>query len=112
MQKFKKPMQAKKGTLKRLLKLVFERQAFKLVVVLVLMVISTFTNVIAVSTIQEILTVSVEMVETNSTNFSEITTLMIRMILFYVVSITFSYSYLRIMVDVGTDSLLHRSENK
>ena len=111
MQKFKKPMQAKKGTLKRLLKLVFERQAFKLVVVLVLMVISTFTNVIAVSTIQEILTVSVEMVETNSTNFSEITTLMIRMILFYVVSITFSYSYLRIMVDVGTDSLLHIRTN-
>src|SRR5690554_1567299 len=75
------------------------------------MVISTFTNVIAVSTIQEILTVSVEMLETNSTNFSEITTLMIRMITFYVISITFSYSYLRIMVDVGTDSLLHIRTN-
>lgn len=110
MQNTKKSLQAKKGTLSRLLKLVFKENSFKLLLVLALMLISTFSNVIAVSTIQQIIDESVLITEGLS-NYSEVTKLIIKMIIFYSVSVTFSYFYLRVMVDVGQDSLLYIRTN-
>ena len=60
---------AKKGTLKRLFKMVFKENKLSMVVVIMLMVTATFANIFAIYNVQNVIREAIDMVETNSTNF-------------------------------------------
>lgn len=98
---------AKKGTFRRLVGLVFNRNKAKIITVLFLMLVATFANIGAMSRVQNILDTSAEMVETGSTDFGPIVKIVLTMIALYLTNITFTYTHLRIMTTVGQDSLLH-----
>lgn len=98
---------AKKGTFRRLVGLVFNRNKAKIITVLFLMLVATFANIGAMSKVQNILETSAEMVETGSTDFGPIAKIVLTMIALYLTNITFTYTHLRIMTTVGQDSLLH-----
>ena len=100
----------KKGTFTRLLGIVFKYNKFKLIFVILFMFIATFANVGGMSTIQRVLEAAVDMVKNNSTDFTPIIKLIGLMALFYLTNIIFSYSHLRIMVDVGQESMLNIRE--
>ena len=100
-----------KGTFKRILGLVFKENLFKVILVLILMMASTFSNVYAMSSVQNILEAAGDIVKVGDENFSEVVKLIVRMIIFYGLSITLTYTHLRIMVDVGQDTLLHIRTN-
>src|SRR5690554_529658 len=111
MNKQNKKQQAKKGTFARLIKLVFSRNRFKLVLVLIFMALATFANVGAMSTIQNVLDEAINMVETNNyTDFSGVIKLILTMVGLYSLNAIFSFTHLRMMVSVGQDSLLHIRE--
>lgn len=95
----------KKGTFIRLMKYVFKLHKFKLLLVILLMILSTVTNVGATYFIQKVVKVAVEMVNTKSTDFTQIISIITLMIILYLTSIVFTYLYLRIMVTVGQDTL-------
>ncbi len=101
---------AKKGTLRRLLKLVFSLNKFTLALVFVLMVSSTFANIGAITRIQLIIEESVKIYESyrdfNVADFTEVIKLIGQMIGLYVIHIVFIYTYLRIMVNVGQGTLV------
>lgn len=100
-----------KGTFSRLLGMVFKRHKFKIVLVIIFMLISTFSNAGAMASIQNVLDEAIKMVETGSTDFSGVAKLIMTMIILYGITIVFRYSHLRIMTDVGQDSLLHIRES-
>ena len=102
---------SKKGTFMRLLSIVFRENKFKLILVILFMIIATFSNVGAMSTIQNVLDKALEMLETGSTDFTAITTLILIMVGLYSANIIFGYCHLRIMTSVGQDSLLYIREN-
>ncbi|NLK12012.1 MAG: ABC transporter ATP-binding protein, partial [Candidatus Phytoplasma sp.] len=102
---------SKKGTFMRLLSLVFRENKLKLILVILFMIIATFSNVGAMSTIQNVLDKALEMLETGSTDFTAITTLILIMVGLYSANIIFGYCHLRIMTSVGQDSLLYIREN-
>ena len=106
-----KKAKAKKGTLTRLLSIVFRENKLKLILVILFMIIATFSNVGAMSTIQNVLDKALEMLETGSTDFTAITTLILIMVGLYSANIIFGYCHLRIMTSVGQDSLLYIREN-
>ncbi len=106
-----KKAKAKKGTLTRLLSIVFRENQLKLILVILFMIIATFSNVGAMSTIQNVLDKALEMLETGSTDFTAITTLILIMVGLYSANIIFGYCHLRIMTSVGQDSLLYIREN-
>ncbi|MDY0278724.1 MAG: ABC transporter ATP-binding protein, partial [Acholeplasma sp.] len=106
-----KKVKAEKGIFARLVKMVFKENKWQIIVVLLFMMISTFTNVKAMSTIQDILAEAIRMVEVNSNDFSGVATLIVTMIILYGSSILFGYFHQRIMVNVGQDSLTYIREN-
>lgn len=102
-----KIIQAKKGTFKRLLSIVIKENGFKLLLVAIFMIVGTLANVKAVSTIQNILEEAVRISGITNPSFAGVIKLITTMIVFYIISISFTYVHLRIMVDVGQDSLLY-----
>lgn len=100
-----------KGTFSRLLKMVLEQHLFKIIIVVILMAGATFSNVYAMSSIQNVLEASIKIKASvdlgNAADFSEVYKLVARMAIFYLLSMTLTYSQLRIMITVGQDSLLH-----
>ena len=103
----KKQLRAKKGTFKRLLGLVFRLNKVSIILVVLFMLIATFANVGGMSMVQNVLAEAGNMAETGSTDFSQIIIYIGIMIAFFLINMTFSYTYLRIMVNVGQNSLLH-----
>ena len=99
--------QANKGTFSRLVKLVFVNNKLKVILVLLFMSIATIANITSMSTIQNIIDAADEMVKIGSKDFSPIIKLIILMSSLYGINILFTYIQLRLMVDVGQDSLLH-----
>src|SRR5690554_6270413 len=91
--------------------MVFKRHKCKVVLVIFCMLISTFSNVDVMASIQNVLDEAIKMVETGSTDFSGVAKLIMTMIILYGITIVFRYSHLRIMTDVGQDSLLHIRES-
>lgn len=102
---------AKKGTLKRLFKMVFKENKLSMVVVIMLMVTATFANIFAIYNVQNVIREAIDMVETNSTNFSGVIRLIITMIALYLINIAATYTYLRIMVDVSQNTLVKLRKN-
>lgn len=107
----KNVMKPKKGTLSRLLKMIFKQHSYKIIIVVLFMIIATFANVGAMSTVQKILEEAISMVENSSSDFSVITNLILTMVLLYGLNIVFGYCHLRIMTGVGQESLLYIREN-
>lgn len=107
MMKTKKDFKAKKGTFRRLLGLVFSQNKFKVIIVVLLMILATLANISSMTTIEEILETSIKMYQNNSTDFTNIIKLISLMIALYGINVLFTYLHLRIMVDVGQDSLLY-----
>ncbi|MFA6988278.1 MAG: ABC transporter ATP-binding protein, partial [Acholeplasmataceae bacterium] len=68
----KKQLRAKKGTFKRLLGLVFRLNKVSIILVVLFMLIATFANVGGMSMVQNVLAEAGNMVETGSTDFSQI----------------------------------------
>lgn len=107
----KNVMKPKKGTLSRLLKMIFKQHSYKIIIVVLFMIVATFANVGAMSTVQKILEEAISMVENSSSDFSVITNLILTMVLLYGLNIVFGYCHLRIMTGVGQESLLYIREN-
>lgn len=106
-QKKTKKAVAKKGTLGRLLKMVFQEHKTQLIFVLIFMLIATFANVSATLKVEELIDEAANMVEIGSTNFATIVKILMFMGLFYITNIIFTFIHLRIMTTVGQDSLLY-----
>ena len=98
---------APKGSLKRLLKYVYDIHGKKLFVVLVLMVLATLTNIAATYTIQNVIAEAALMVENNSTDFSAVIRLVSLMVGLYLTSIALTYTYLRLMINIGQDTMVN-----
>jgi len=111
MMKTKKKFEAKKGTFKRLLKLVFSQNKFKVILVVTLMVLATVANISSMRIIEDILDTANDMFKNNSNDFAPIVKLILTMITLYSINVIFSYLHLRLMVDVGQDSLLYIRTN-
>ena len=104
--KSSRPAPAKKGTLKRLLAYITAEHKYKLVIVLVAMVLSTISNITATYLIQYIIIEAQYLFTIGSTNLTSIVTLILSMVLFYLISIVLAYTYLRIMISIGQDTLV------
>ncbi|HHW79511.1 MAG TPA: ABC transporter ATP-binding protein [Acholeplasmataceae bacterium] len=103
-----KKYRAKKGTFTRLLGMVFKRHKYKLILVLILMLLATIANVSGMASVQSILTEAINMIESgNTTDFSGLTKIILAMMGFYAANILFTFIHLRIMINVGQDSLLY-----
>ena len=74
-------------TLARLLKMVFVRHKFKLILVLIFMMIATFANVYGLSTLQKVLDEALLMFETSSNDFSGVIQLILTMVGLYLLNI-------------------------
>lgn len=107
----KKNIKAKKGTFSRLLGMVFQENKFKLVLVILFMIIGTFANVGAMSTVQNVLDEAIEMVKIGSSDFTRISKFILIMVALYSANIVFGYMHLRIMTGVGQDSLFQIRKN-
>ncbi|MFA5693400.1 MAG: hypothetical protein WC907_07270, partial [Acholeplasmataceae bacterium] len=57
---------AKKGTFKRLLKLIFKENKYKIILVLLFMILATLANVGSMLMIQDVLDEAIKMVDLNS----------------------------------------------
>lgn len=101
---------ARKGTLKRLIGFVFKEHKVRLIIVVIAMVISTFANVLAMSIIQNIVSVASDIVKSGSTDLTMVVFELLKMSGFYLISIIFAYIYLRIMIHVGQYSLMKMRE--
>lgn len=99
-------MPARKGTLKNLIKFVVKEHKVRLIIVLSSMILATISNVFAMSIIQNIVKVSVEIFESGSKDLSPIAIELAKMGSLYFSSIVFTYIHLRIMITVGQESLL------
>ncbi|MDD2575806.1 MAG: ABC transporter ATP-binding protein, partial [Acholeplasmataceae bacterium] len=102
----KNPIRVKKGTFKRLLGLVFRINKWRIILVVLFMLIATTANVGGMSMIQNVLAEASNIYESGSNDFSKIIIYIGIMINFFLINMLFSYSYLRIMIDVGQNSLL------
>lgn len=100
----KKP--ARKGTLKRLIKFVVEEHKLQLVIVIATMIIATLMNVLALSTIQNIVEVATNIVAAGTFDLSGVVVELVKMGVLYALGIIFTYVHLRIMINVGQQSLL------
>ena len=96
---------APKGSLKRLIQYVFQFHMKKIILVLVCMVLATVTNIGATYTIQYVISDARKMVIEGSTDFSNIIKYITLMVGLYLASIFLTYTYLRIMLVVGQDTL-------
>lgn len=105
-----KKLQARKGTLRRLIGFVYKEHKIQFIIVIVSMVIATVTNVLAIKTIQNIVKVASEVVSSGSTDLTPVAIELMKMGIFYLISIIFTYTYLRIMIFVGQNSLMRMRE--
>ena len=74
------------------------------------MALSTLTNIGATSIIQQIVKETSAMIEIGSTDFTPIIKLIAAMSGLYLLSILLTYLHLKIMIDVGQESLLRLRE--
>ncbi|WP_025725236.1 ABC transporter ATP-binding protein [Acholeplasma granularum] len=102
-----KPKMKRSETLKRLLKMVFIPNKFKIVLVVIFMMIATFANVMGLSSLQNVLDESLSLFESGSPDFSGVTKLLLLMAFYYVTNITFTFIQLRMMVNISQDSLVN-----
>lgn len=105
-----KKMQARKGTLRRLIGFVYKEHKTELIVVFVSMIIATITNVLAIKTIQNIVGVAFSIVDSGSTDLTPVAIELTKMGLLFLASIIFTYVHLRIMIYVGQNSLMRMRE--
>lgn len=101
---------ARKGTISRLIKFVVEEHKVQLVIVVAMMIIATLMNVLALSTIQNVVQVATEVVEAGTYDLSGVVIELVKMGIFYTLGIIFTYVHLRIMINVGQQSLLRMRE--
>jgi len=106
MKKDNKRILVKKGTLKRLLKYVIKVNKFKLLVVVLFMLIATLCNILAITSIQSVVSQTQYLIANNTNDFMPITKTILKMIGLYAGNIILSYAYLRIMIDVSQDTLI------
>lgn len=102
---------AKKGTLSRLLKLVFKKNGFILLLVVFLMATATFANVGAMYTVQNVLAEAVRLAEeytiSGVADFLPLIKIITLMGSLYLINIIFNYIYQRIMISVGQNTLVY-----
>lgn len=102
------PKKANKGTFLRLIKLVFSINGFKLLIVLGLMILATISNITAMSQLQKLIIIATELKQTSTPwTFSAVQGPIFKMIIFYSFNVIGNYAFLRIMINVGQDTLLH-----
>ena len=101
---------ARKGTFLRLVRFVLEKHKIRIIIVILAMALSTLTNIGATSIIQQIVKETSAMIEIGSTDFTPIIKLIAAMSGLYLLSILLTYLHLRIMIDVGQESLLRLRE--
>ncbi len=98
--------QARKGTIKKLIKFVVEKHLWRLIIVISAMIIATFMNVKAMTIIQNIVEEAQLVLEKGDGDFTNVIKALTKMGIFYFVGIIFTYVHLRIMIVVGQESLL------
>lgn len=106
----KKMKMARKGTLLRLIKFILTKYLWQVIIVVIAMALSTLTNIAATKNIEKIIEITLNMIETGSTDFSGIVKQLILMASLYLTSIIFTYVHLRIMIDVGQGTLYRLRE--